>query len=129
MDASAFDALTTREQLLVEAVAERVVVLLGDNRAGALVDAQTLAARLGVTRDTVYGHAVELGGQRIGEGPRGRLRFDPDRALEAWTARCASETSDAPTLPATVGAKRSRRRARSDSEVRLLSIRGEIGGA
>jgi hypothetical protein len=52
---------------------------------GTLVDASTVADALGVSRDCVYAHAGELGGKRIGNGPRGRLRFDLDHALAAWT--------------------------------------------
>lgn len=76
---------------LVEAIARRVVELLG---AGAFpardpryVDAATLARELGVERDWVYANARRLGAIRLGEGPRGRLRFDrelvAERLLEA----------------------------------------------
>jgi hypothetical protein len=40
-----------------------------------LVDAATVARRLGVTRNWVYAHADQLGVMRLGNG-RGRLRFD-----------------------------------------------------
>lgn len=43
-----------------------------------LVDASTVAARLGVARSYVYEHADELGAIRLGSGPRARLRFDLD---------------------------------------------------
>jgi hypothetical protein len=49
-----------------------------------LVDAATLAHTLGVSRDTVYAHADELGGRRVGDGDRPRLRFNLDEALAAW---------------------------------------------
>jgi hypothetical protein len=52
---------------------------------GRLVDAAVVADALGISRDCVYAHAAELGGKRIGEGPRGRLRFDLDQALAALT--------------------------------------------
>jgi len=45
-----------------------------------LVDAATLAGLLGVSRAYVYEHATDLGALRLGDGPRARLRFDPDRA-------------------------------------------------
>jgi hypothetical protein len=48
-----------------------------------LVDAATLAAELGVSRDWVYEHAAELGALRLGSGPRARLRFDPVAARAA----------------------------------------------
>lgn len=62
----------------IEAIAHRVVELLGDRSAtGAVryVDAAQLADALGVQRDWVYAHAARLGAIRLG-GPRGRMRFD-----------------------------------------------------
>jgi hypothetical protein len=67
-----------RDSELVEAIAVRVVELLGGPPTvdpGGLVDAATLARELGVERDWVYDHAAQLGSIRLG-GPRGRLRFD-----------------------------------------------------
>lgn len=52
-----------------------------------LIDARELAERLGVARDWVYANADRLGGVRLGDGPRARLRFDADRAREALAAR------------------------------------------
>lgn len=80
----------TRED--VEAIAARVVQLLGDKSPGVeadrtarsavrLVDAATLADALSVERDWVYGHANELGAIRLG-GEHGRLRFDLDAVRE-----------------------------------------------
>ncbi len=73
---------------LVERIAQRVAELLRDQARTAdepvrpvrLVDAATLAARLGVRREWVYRHARQLEAIRLG-GPRGRLRFDLDLAL------------------------------------------------
>ena len=69
----------------VEAIAVRVVELLEAHRAlaepGRMGDAQALASVLGVSRDYVYEHAEELGAVRLGDGPRGRLRFRLDQAL------------------------------------------------
>lgn len=101
---------------LAERIADR---LIGPaTRRPQLVDAQTLAAMLGTSRDCVYRHAPELGGQRIGSGERGRLRFDPMVALERWTARPADST------PAQTATPR-RRRPRNTNGVPLLPIRGE----
>jgi hypothetical protein len=76
----------TAEQ--VEQIAERVAELLSANatpaQAGGLVDAQTVADALGMSRDTVYEHAAELGGRRIGDGERPRWRFDLEQARNAW---------------------------------------------
>jgi hypothetical protein len=84
---------------LVAALADAVADRLADRLAGAqrsasgLVDAAALAVMLGVSRECVYRHAAELGGRRIGTGDRGRLRFEPGQALERWTARHGSESS------------------------------------
>lgn len=72
----------------VEAVARRVVELLADEHAAPLtarlLDAAELADLLGVARSWVYDNAERLGAVRIGDGPRGRLRFDAETALAAW---------------------------------------------
>ncbi|MGA9876454.1 MAG: hypothetical protein WBQ21_11665 [Solirubrobacteraceae bacterium] len=117
--------LTPRERLLVDAIAERVADVL---RSGAvrvrLVDAATLADALGVSRDCVYVHASELGGERIGNGPRGRLRFDLDRALAAWTSRFESERSHKYEVPAQARVSRRTKPRRLGSGPNLLPIRG-----
>jgi hypothetical protein len=72
----------------VRAVAHAVVELLTDTPPpGRLVDAAEVADLLGVTRSWVYDNAERLGAVRIGDGPRGRLRFNVDRALTAWQTR------------------------------------------
>ena len=76
----------TDDQL--DVLAERVAGLLRANAApaqsGGLVDASTIAAALGVSRDWVYDHAAELGGIRAGNGDRPRWRFDLEQARNAW---------------------------------------------
>ncbi|MDE3075009.1 MAG: hypothetical protein KGJ86_06230 [Chloroflexota bacterium] len=89
-----------------------------------LVDAQTLADALGCSRDCIYARSAELGGKRIGNGPRGRLRFDLDRAHEAWSARPHSKASRAPDTPAAPGRSAPRRRRRMGSGPELLPIKG-----
>jgi hypothetical protein len=122
------ETLTPRELLLASAIAERVAELLrGEQPRTQLVDAATLARVLGVSRDCVYAHAVELGGQRIGAGPRGRLRFDLDRALEAWTSRSVSKESPGPESRSVVRGSTHRRRRRMGSGPELLPIRGATG--
>lgn len=56
-----------------------------------LVDAATVARRLGVTRNWVYAHADQLGAMRLGDG-RGRLRFD----LATLPLLAASDEKPAP---------------------------------
>jgi hypothetical protein len=79
-------ATTPALDRLAQNIAERVVAILRDQpvpQPGELVDAATLARVLGVTRDFIYAHAVELGGRRlgdVGDGKRPRWRFDVDAA-------------------------------------------------
>jgi hypothetical protein len=121
-------ALTTRELLLADAIAERVVCLLDSTPPHGLVDAATVAAALGVSRDYIYAHAAELGGQRIGNGPRGRLRFDLDQALSAWTPRSTSKESQGPQTPVAADGSTHRRQQRLGSSPDLLPIRGATDG-
>lgn len=122
---TAISTLTPRERVLVEAIAGRVAELLRAKPAhGGLVDARTVVAALGVSRDCVYSHADELGGERIGSGPRGRLRFDLDRALAAWTFRSHSKESRTPKRPAPTGDVARGCRQRMGSSPGLLPIRG-----
>jgi hypothetical protein len=54
------------------------------------------AAELGVRRGRVYENALLLGAVPLGDGPRPRLRFDPDRAVAALTACSATRGAPAP---------------------------------
>jgi hypothetical protein len=60
----------------IRQLAERIEPADGN---GHLLDAAAIAARFGVSRDWVYSRADELGAIRLGEGPKARLRFDPER--------------------------------------------------
>lgn len=109
----------------IEQIARRVVELLaGPNgdRPNALVDAQAVAEALGVDRGWVYEHAVELGGVRLGDGSRPRLRFDLEaaRAAVACGAHRRSQVQSAPVAEPNVP---SRRRTGSGTSVPLLPIR------
>ena len=86
---------------------------------GALVDAQTVADALGVDRSTVYEHAALLGGRKIGNGERGRWRFDLATALAAGIAKPTNLSAIADTSAAAP-----RRRATNGSAP-LMAIRGE----
>jgi hypothetical protein len=69
---------TPRELALVELTATRVVEMLGaDVRAGSRrATAAEVARELGMSAQWVREHGDELGGQRLGSGPRPRWRFD-----------------------------------------------------
>ena len=116
----------TDEQLdmLADALADRIADRLAErlaappNSAPGLVDAAELARSLGISRDTVYQHADELGAVRIGNGTRSRLRFDADKA----TARVSTSGSHQPDPPASAAPPRRRRQREPGSRVELLPI-------
>ena len=62
-----------------------------------LVDAGTVATALGVSRAWVYEHADELGGMRLGDGAKPRLRFDVEVARERMACSTGKRSqSDSP---------------------------------
>lgn len=67
-----------------------------------LVDAATLAVKLGVSRPYVYEHADRLGVLRLGDGTKARLRFDVETARAAMR-RDGSEQSQGAEVPAVTG--------------------------
>ena len=104
---------------LAELVADRLAARLTETTQTVrheLVDAAAIARLTGLSRDTIYARAVELGGIRVGSGPRPRLRFDPGRVLRRLEGDGPrSVLAQKPTPNAA-------RRAGSDAE--LLPIRG-----
>lgn len=72
-----------RPELDVDAVAAAVAERLTAAEGDGLVDAATLAKLLGVSRAYVYDNSDALGAIPVGDGPRPRLRFDVQRALES----------------------------------------------
>lgn len=116
-------ALTAREAVLVAEIVQRVGLLLkAEPSRTRLVDAATVADALGISRDWVYAHAQELGGARVGAGPRGRLRFDLNRALAAWRSRPVGDLERAASEASTELPRRSGKRPREDAG--LLPVRG-----
>jgi len=110
---------------IIDAIALRVVEeLVGRGLVGttSLVDADTLARRLGVTRSFVYEHAEELGVRRLGTGSRARLRFDVAKAERAISCVAGRESrrQEAPAKPTV---RRRRRSATLGTTARLLPIR------
>jgi hypothetical protein len=105
----------------VEAIARRVVELL--ERRGMqrreLVDALELARRFGIERSWVYSHAIDLGAVKLGEGPKPRLRFDPE--IAARVLRKVGEGSAADP-PARSGERAGQPQRGRRSGVRLLPI-------
>ena len=118
---------TRRGRLLVfdideiDTVAEHLAEVLSPAPANVgLVDAQQLAEQLGVARDWIYANAERLGGVRLGDGPRARLRFDAQIAREALTANAGGEQ---PTHLATSPRRGGRRRRKSVAGVPLIQGR------
>ncbi len=98
-------ALTPREQLLANTIAERVAELLSAEEVPSrhrLVSAAEVAHELNVGRAWVYEHSTELGARRLGDGPRGRLRFDLE-TVRAASVCLTSKQSHGPN--ASAGAK------------------------
>ena len=67
--------MSAREVDLAEAVARRVVELLGQRQALSWLTADEVAALLNVERSYVYEHAAKLGVRRLGDGPQGTASF------------------------------------------------------
>lgn len=72
----------------VAAIVERLADELEERRRR-LVTARELAPLLGMDVEWVREHQHELGVIRVGDGPKPRLRFDPDVAIEALASRAA----------------------------------------
>lgn len=125
-----------------ERIAQRVAQLLRDappepaetsEPPARLLSASELARHLGVTRPWVYQHAVELGARRLGDGPKARLRFELDTALEAWGRSRAwrsvgNESSPAGESRAASPTRRARRPKPAWEPGSILAIRPP-GGA
>lgn len=72
----------------VDAIACRVVELLRhESRLGHHVGTTAVATMLGVSSEWVREHAAELGAIRVGDGPKGALRFDVERVKRALDQR------------------------------------------
>lgn len=73
---------------VVDAIAERVVELLAAARpAPTYLGTAGDAAMLDVSDEWVRDHAAEIGAIRLGDGPRGQLRFDVNRVRDALERR------------------------------------------
>lgn len=112
----------------IERIAQRVVQLLhhqphsfddGPDGPRDLMDAGQLAKHLGLTRAWVYEHAAQLGAIQLGNGPRPRLRFDPQTATQALNSRQRHNEPE----PAKTGPRPGRpRQRRAPASVPLLPV-------
>jgi hypothetical protein len=64
-----------------------VELLRHESRLEHHVDTTAVATMLVVSSDWVREHAAELSGIRVGDGPRGALRFDVERVKRALDQR------------------------------------------
>jgi hypothetical protein len=86
-------AANARTQEAAEAAAEEIarrVAELVDDRIREpfrLLDTKTVARMLAVSEEWVREHAAELGAVRVGDGPKGALRFDAVRVRAALERR------------------------------------------
>lgn len=72
----------------VEAIAGRLAELLAEQMPRTqYIDTATVARMLGASEEWVRNHAGELGAVRLGDGPKGVLRFDAARVREALDRR------------------------------------------
>lgn len=92
-----------------------------------LVDAQELADVLRVSRAFVYEHADELGAIPLGTGPKPRLRFDPEAALERLSG-CSPGRRSVAAEAVSIGASGGQRSLALGTNVELLPIRGSRRG-
>jgi hypothetical protein len=126
-------------EAIAERAAERTVELLREQYSApratpTLIDAAAVAVMLGTSRQWVYANAEALGGQRLGEGPRPRLRFDAE-TVRAWGACSASKQSQAQGASARAeseAAERPRRRRLPHGQPQpgsVLAIRPRSGTA
>jgi hypothetical protein len=111
--------------ILADLIAERLADRLegGVRPPPQLVDANAIARRFGVSVDWVYEHANTLGVVRLGDGPKARLRFNPEKVAEALGA---GGRSAQPTPPTTApGRRRQRRKAATSGGASLLPYKAE----
>jgi hypothetical protein len=110
----------------IDAIAHRVVELLqeGNPQPNKLLTAAELAQRFGVSRYWVYEHANQLGAIRLGEGNRGRLRFDMQVAADAMNTRTRPATAQPTPAPKR---RPGRPRKQPPSSIPLLPYLGDDG--
>ncbi|ADB50185.1 hypothetical protein [Conexibacter woesei] len=67
---------------LAETIARRVAELVAARPPARLLTVEQVAEMLQVRSEWVYQHADELGALRLGDGSKGRLRFDAELVRE-----------------------------------------------
>jgi hypothetical protein len=110
---------------LADLIAERVLAGLAEDCPPRdeewLLTAAEVARRFDVSPAWVRDNAERLGGLRLGDGPRPRLRFDPERVAEELSARPVRGRSDESDRPPERASKRRRSRG-SGKRTGLLPV-------
>jgi hypothetical protein len=115
----------------IEQIAQRVAQLLRyepesiedrQTKSPELIDAEELAKRFGLTRAWVYENAGKLGAIPLSDGPRPRLRFDPETVASVLKSRRRRNDPVVPVSDTSVRPPRPPRRRRTPSTVPLLPI-------
>jgi excisionase family DNA binding protein len=88
-------------RLIVDGLAQRLGEVGASEPADRLLTAAEVAQRLGVARSMVYAHAHELGGVRVGDGPKARWRFNAAEVDARLRARSIGEDSQQAASPVT----------------------------
>jgi hypothetical protein len=85
-------------EVAAEEIAGRVAELVAERSREpfGLVDTKTVARILAVSAEWVREHAAELGAVRVGDGPKGALRFDLARVRAALERRRLERPKDRP---------------------------------
>jgi len=106
-------------------VAERVIAWLEEDRRPdeeePWLTAAEVARRFRVSPEWVRENADRLGALQLGDGPRPRLRFDPERVADALSVRSVRGRSGAPNGPAERVSRRRRGRG-SGKRTGLLPV-------
>jgi hypothetical protein len=102
------DLAETVARRVVEMLEERGLVVAAGRRE--MLTAAEVAERFGVSASYVRRHADDLGAIRLGDGPRARLRFDPERVIAALSGGDAGERSEPPQSEAESYPKSRRKR-------------------
>jgi len=81
--------LDRRLDAIADELADRIAERMNRNGTDEAewITAAEVARRYSVSRDFVYEHSERLGAERMGDGPKARLRFDPRVVTEALAPR------------------------------------------
>jgi predicted DNA-binding transcriptional regulator AlpA len=114
------DLLDLLADRLADRLASRLELAIKPREA--LVDADEVARMVGRKRSWVYDHVGDLGGVRLGSGPRPRLGFYPAR-VNAYLQRVTNPPLP-PPLPRPAPRRRRLKSEYTPAGAKLLTVRG-----